>query len=416
MEDENKALLDKELISISETLSKKRYTYLQNKLEELTLQGEELEKEILNQKNQKSTLEYEREYPSDVIDNISVSNNISFFDQMRSFELAEAYLNGLYKAKQKIQKQLSDEIHLQELRNERLSKSIEKLTDQLNHPITPNSKGINDILMIQNEIKVISDEYSDAQKEVDTLKNEVKTRSEQLQSIDESDIPKLSSQIATLDQMIADKTARYKQVLLEEKKLNSSEDVLALRDHKYLEQILNDESWEAERNILLSLISHAKSDIKYVKNQIKYEIEPRSNATSRMSSLSDIRRSAKRRTEDSRTSSRTSSRLSQTNNNTKEDSNFNEETLIAALQAEVDELESDDHPINVAMRIEKEIAKKLDEEFEELDKRIELISKNGKTKEIMNDEEEQRRQQKLKCLKSELQNLMEKNGIPQNKN
>ena len=81
-------LLDKELIPISDTLSKKRSSLLQNKLEELALQGEELEKEILNQKNQKSMLEYECEFSNDIADNISVSDKMNFFDQMRSLELA----------------------------------------------------------------------------------------------------------------------------------------------------------------------------------------------------------------------------------------------------------------------------------------------------------------------------------------
>ena len=68
--------------------------------------------------------------------------------------------------------------------------------------------------------------------------------------------------------------------------------------------------------------------------------------------------------------------------------------------------------MNRALEVEREVAEELDKQIEELDRRIEQITA-ARERCQMGDEEDARKQQKMKCLKYEIQRLMAKNGVAQ---
>ena len=238
----------------------------------------------------------------------------------------------------------------------------------------------------------------------------VREKSARLQATPKDTLDGMIAQRREIEAEIELKKEQLRQVRAEEKKERAKESLNMDRDRKRAEEIEKEDVWESERRTLMAAITHARTEIRALKEEFD-----RDEATSRASSsLSDARRNARRRERDveGSVSSRAPSGMSMLSSVSKRDEQvkYSENALRMAMRAELDALKTPDHPIMIALEAERLFGEKLDRELKEIEATTNQITvfeeeTYGKFNDDEADPDDEMRQQRLEVLRSEYEEL-----------
>ena len=337
-----------------------------------------------------------------------------FFHRMKALEFKEAQFRGELKGYSQAIKVLSEQIKLQEKRNERLQKKLDaQLSNLPDGALLPTfygdegddaqseleraiklrrMEGSQNIKQLQTELQKLEAEIEKVQEECEMLRDAVKDKSARLQTIPSDNIDKFQDQKIEIDNEIELKKKQLRQLLIDEKKLVATKSNDVDKERAKAELMENGDPWENERKNLLNAIQHTQNEFQELCTQLNIDPdnipEQRSvygdkrspsqlsiNESKRSkapSSLSESRNKARKRLRDDESDAR--SRISQRSCATSEKVRYTHELLRTMIKKELDSLKEKNHPINIAIEIETRYGNELDEQLDFIKNAIKSIS------------------------------------------
>ena len=391
----------------------------------LLAQRDDLKLDLERQEQKREVLESEKatlQIPAD--DDVFRSGD--YFRRLNALEVSEAQFRGELAGRKTALRLISDEVKSQEARNHRLQRQLNKLLAQLpDGGLAPEDSRDGDIRVaalrrrfsgggevrrLQKRLRQYEAEIEDAREECEELREMVREKSARLQATPKDTLDGMIAQRREIEAEIELKKEQLRQVRAEEKKERAKESLNMDRDRKRAEEIEKEDVWESERRTLMAAITHARTEIRALKEEFD-----RDEATSRASSsLSDARRNARRRERDveGSVSSRAPSGMSMLSSVSKRDEQvkYSENALRMAMRAELDALKTPDHPIMIALEAERLFGEKLDRELKEIEATTNQITvfeeeTYGKFNDDEADPDDEMRQQRLEVLRSEYEEL-----------
>lgn len=363
-----------------------------------------------------------------------------FFHRMNAFDVRDAIVNGVYNGQQNVIKEMNNLIKKQKLANAALQKKYEQLIQQIpgyvdydmtndaksenksvksnksrkNQPENKDMKQMNiQISNIQKSINQQDEEFKKLTRECEDYQQKIRDISLEISTNPESNIELMNDQRQALDEEIKNKQRQLKEteenLKTEQGRSNRSSRTSQVDDRsrisyasdasteRWLERqqlvqeskaksVKEDDAWMSERDALLQNIQKVKQEIRQYEQ--KESFSPRK-------SLSTSSRKSK-----SYASSILSIRSQENNKG----------FLRQAMAMELENLQSEDHPINQAIKQESLYAEKLSADIlavEATKKSIEDFSSRLFAKQ---DEDYDNRKQRIDMLKAELAELRSKVG------
>lgn len=391
----------------------------------LLAQRDDLKFDLEQQEQKRDALEAEKatlQIPSD--DEVFRSGD--YFRRLNALEVSEAQFRGELAGRKTALRLISDEVKTQEARNHRLQRQLSKLLAQLpDGDLVPDDSrdgdirvaalrrrfsGGSEVKRLQRRLREFEADIEDAREECEELREQVREKSARLQATPKDTLDGMIAQRREIEAEIELKKDQLRQVRAEEKKERSKASLNMDRDRRRAEEIEKEDIWEGERKTLMAAITHARTEIRALREEFERE-----DVTSRpSSSLSDARRIARRREREVEVSvsSRAPSGLSMISSPSRreEQVKYSEAALRMAMKAELDALKSPDHPIMIALEAERMFGERLDRELKEIEETTNQIlmfeeETYGKFDDEEVDPDDEMRQQRLQVLQSEYEEL-----------
>lgn len=391
----------------------------------LLAQRDDLKFDLEQQEQKRDALEAEKatlQIPSD--DEVFRSGD--YFRRLNALEVSEAQFRGELAGRKTALRLISDEVKTQEARNHRLQRQLSKLLAQLpDGDLVPDDSrdgdiriaalrrrfsGGSEVKRLQRRLREFEADIEDAREECEELREQVREKSARLQATPKDTLDGMIAQRREIEAEIELKKDQLRQVRAEEKKERSKGSLNMDRDRRRAEEIEKEDIWEGERKTLMAAITHARTEIRALREELERE-----DVTSRpSSSLSDARRIARRREREVEVSvsSRAPSGLSMISSPSRreEQVKYSEAALRMAMKAELDALKSPDHPIMIALEAERMFGERLDRELKEIEETTNQIlmfeeETYGKFDDEEVDPDDEMRQQRLQVLQSEYEEL-----------